>query len=78
MTESLRYCSHTSDTRKVVLPGAVLIATDPRQYIYSPSKYHGKNGGKIHQFIANKVNTKRHEYVTIDEHSHANSETRSL
>lgn len=49
--------------------GAVLIATDPRQYIYSPSKYHGKNGGKIHQFIANKVNTKRYEYVTIDETS---------
>lgn len=46
--------------------GKILIATDPRQYIYSTSKYAIKNGGKIHLVISNKINTKKKEYVCID------------
>lgn len=46
--------------------GKILIATDPRQYIYSTSKYAIKDGGKIHLFISNKINTKTKKYVNID------------
>lgn len=46
--------------------GHVLIATDPRQYIYSTSKYVGDYGGKIHDIIARKINTRKIKYVDID------------
>lgn len=46
--------------------GVVLIATDPRQYIYSTSKYALKDGGNIHLQISNKINTKTKKYVYVD------------
>lgn len=54
--------------------GKVLLATDPRQHIYSTTKYGGNFNGRIDEYIRTKINTKNKEYITIDDvslsHSH--------
>lgn len=47
--------------------GTVLLATDPRQHIYTTTKYGGKDSGKIDTYIQNKIWTKRNKYIEIDD-----------
>lgn len=51
-------------------PGSVLFATDPRQHIYSTTKFGGKKyEGKIDLYLSEKVNTRTKKYVDIDSRS---------
>lgn len=47
--------------------GTVLLATDPRQHIYTTTKYGGKDSGKIDTYIQNKIWTKRNKYIEIED-----------
>lgn len=47
--------------------GTVILATDPRQHIYTTTNYGGKYSGRIDTFIQNQIWTKKHKFIEIDD-----------
>lgn len=68
--ESQDFGGYDFDIIKIIAKlyqGTVLLATDPRQHIYTTTKYGGKNSGRIDTYIQNKIWTKRHKFIEIDD-----------